>query len=186
MKKIIWFTMLSLDGFVTNRDNDIFFHEPSEDVHLYINQLNATNGAMLLDKTGYNIMKYWDDVPAEDLKHEIIKTYTEQWLQMTKIVVGDITLPEHLDNYILWDRVTADRIDQLLETIDGDLVVGSSPLAWELLRLEKLTDIQLITVPILLGAGQSNFSDAGEIQLKLEQHQIFENGWTYLSYKVSS
>lgn len=176
--------MTSLDGFVTDRQHNINFHTPSEEVHLYINKLNESNTVMILDGEGYEIMKYWDNPPESDLLDFAVRIYAEQWKDIKKIVVGDVGAIGK-ENYSLWNEVTTERIDTLLAETTGDIVVGSSPLAWKFLGLKKLTDIQIITVPILLGAGDKNYEDSGEVPLELADHKIFENGWTYLHYKVN-
>ncbi len=183
MGKTIWFTMTSLDGFITDRRHNINFHTPSEEVHRYINTLNESNTVMILDRDGYEIMKYWDDPTENDLQYEVVRVYAEQWKYIKKIIVGDIGAIEE-KNYTLWNEVTAERIDTLLANESGDIIIGSSPLAWELIRLKKLNEIQMIIVPILLGDGVKNYKDSGEVPLELIDHEIFENGWTYLHYKV--
>ena len=175
--------MISLDGFITDRRHNIDFHMTSEEVHNVINTLNESTTAMLLDREGYEIMKYWDEPPESDLQYEIVKVYTEQWKHIKKIVVGDAGAIKG-ENYTLWNEVTAEGIDTLLAESSGDIIIGSSPLAWELLRIKKLSEIQMITVPILLGAGDKNYEDSGEVPLVLIDHKIFENGWTYMHYKV--
>lgn len=185
MGKTIWFTMTSLDGFVTDRRHNINFHTPSEEVHQYINKLNERNTVMILDRQGYEIMKYWDEPTENDLQYEMVRAYAEQWKYIKKIVVGDAGAIRE-KNYTLWNELTAERIDTLLAEASGDIVVGSSPLAWEFLRLKRLNDIQIITVPILLGAGYKNYEDSGEVSLELINHKIFEDGWTYMHYKVNN
>lgn len=175
--------MTSLDGFVTDRRHNINFHTPSEEVHQFINILNERNTVMILDRQGYEIMKYWDEPPESDLRYEVVRAYAEQWKDIKKIVVGEVGALEG-NNYTLWNEVTVDRIDTLLAETSGDIIIGSSRLAWEFLGLKKLSDIQMITVPILLGAGDKNYEDSGETPLELVDHKIFENGWTYMHYKV--
>lgn len=184
MGKAIWMTMVSLDGFVTDRKNSIDFHTPSEEVHQFINTLNENTTVMILDRDGYAIMKYWDDPPEDDLRDEAVRVYAEQWTHIRKIVVGEDETIQQKKNYTLWNEMTADRIDSLLAETPGDVTVGSPLLACKLLRLKKLSGIQIITVPVLLGAGEKNYADCGEFPLRLINYKIFENGWTYMYYQV--
>lgn len=184
MGKTLWFIMISLDGFEADRKGSIDFHIPSEEVHQFINMLNDSTAAMILDRSGYDIMKYWDDPPADDQRDEPVRAYAEQWKHIKKIIVADDIDALQKDNYSIWPELTAARIDSLLAETPGDVLIGSASLAWALLRLKKLSGIQIITVPILLGAGDKNYADAGEIPLALIDHKIFENGWTYAHYKV--
>lgn len=184
MGKMIWFTMISLDGFATDRKNTIGFHTPNEEVHRYINTLNESTAVMMLDRAGYEIMKYWDDPPKSDLHDEPVRAYSEQWKHIKKIIVGETGGIQLRDDYSLWKELTAEQIDNLLDKVPGDILVGSASLAEDLLKLKKLNGIQIITVPVLLGAGTKNYADSGEFQLELIDTKIFENGWTYLYYKV--
>lgn len=184
MGKTIWLTMMSLDGFATDRNNNIDFHTPNEEVHDYINTLNESTAVMLLDRYGHEIMKYWDDPPESDLLDEPVRAYAEQWKHIKKIIVGDTDGMQWREDYALWKELTAERIDNLLDKVPGDILVGSSSLAGDLLKLKILNGIQIITVPVLLGAGTKNYADSGEFQLELIDYKIFENGWTYMYYKV--
>jgi len=145
--------------------------------------LNENISVMLLDEYGYEIMRYWDDPDEDDLQYAVVREYAEQWKHIKKIVVGPADLIFETKDYTLWNELTASRIDSLLEA-SGDVMVGSEPLAWELLKLKKLSDIQIMTVPILLGAGEKSYEDTGEVHLELKNHKIFENGWTYMHYEV--
>ena len=184
MGKTIWFTMISLDGFATDRKNNIDFHTPNEEVHRYIDILNESTAVMMLDRYGYEIMKYWDDPPESDLLDEPVKAYAEQWQLIKKIIVGDTDGIQRREDYSLWKELTVEHIDNLLDEVPGDILVGSSSLAGDLLKLKKLNGIQIITVPVLLGAGTKNYVDSGEFQLELIDYKIFENGWTYMYYNV--
>lgn len=184
MRKVIWFTMVSLDGFVSDRRHDIAFHAPGVEVHQWINQLNEANEVMLLDRAGYALMKYWDQPPPQDLEEEVIQVYAKQWQRMHKIVVDEEkTLPES-DAYTLWQELSPDELDRWIDGLEGDVVVGSVSLAWALLRLKRIDEIQMFTVPMLLGAGEPNFEDCGDIKLALLDHKAFETGWIYLHYRV--
>ncbi len=184
MGKTIWFTMISLDGFATDRKNNIDFHTPNEEVHRYINKLNENTAVMILDRYGYEIMKYWDDPTDSDLLDEPVRSYAEQWKHIKKIIVDDTSGMQEREDYLLWKELTAERIDNLLDKVPGDVLVGSSSLAGDLLKLKKLNGIQILTVPVLLGTGTKNYADSGEFQLELIDYKIFENGWTYMYYKV--
>lgn len=185
MGKTIWLTMISLDGFAADRKNTIDFHTPNEEVHSYINTLNESTAVMMLDSDGYDIMKYWDDPPESDLFDEPVRTYAEQWKHIKKIIVGDTgDVQKQREDYVLWKELTAERVDNLLETASGDVLVGSTSVAGDLLKMKRLNGIQIITVPVLLGDGTKNYTDSGEFQLELREYKIFENGWTYMYYKV--
>lgn len=185
MGRTIWLTMISLDGFATDRKNSMDFHIPNEEVHQYINTLNESTAVMLLDRDGYEVMKYWDDPPESDLDDEPVRAYAVQWKSIKKIIVGDAAGFALGEDYAVWKELTAERIDALLTTVPGDVVVGSESLAADMLKIKKLNGIQVITVPVLLGAGTKNYPDSGEFQLALRDYKIFDNGWTYMYYDVA-
>jgi dihydrofolate reductase len=186
MGKAVWFVMISLDGFESDRNGKIDFHTPSDEVHRFIDELNEKNAVHIFDKQGYEIMKYWDNPPERDLAYPSVRTYAEQWKQIRKIIVGRHIHLQTNENYELWDELTPARADSLLHESEGDIMVGAASLAREFLFMGKLHEIQIITVPILLGSGERNYSDAGEIPLELADYKIFGNGWTYMQYRVIS
>lgn len=117
MGKTVWLTMISLDGFEADRQGSIDFHIPSEEVHQFIDALNESTAVMVLDQNGYDVMKYWDDPPADDLRDDPVRVYAEQWKHIKKIVVADDIDFQGNENYALWNELTAERVDGLLQTM---------------------------------------------------------------------
>ncbi|SDK38837.1 hypothetical protein SAMN05660472_01173 [Natronincola ferrireducens] len=72
--------------------------------------------------------------------------------------------------------MTAEGIDSLLHETSDDVIVGWAPLAWNLLKYKKSSDIQIVTVSIMIGDGVKNYEHFGEVHLELIGHKIFKNG----------
>lgn len=115
------------------------------------------------------------------------------WKDGHPLDVPIFVVTHHAPTHGGWSpRVTfvTDGIDHALELAQeaaGDLQVGVSAadMAQQLLRAEKLDEIQLSVVPLLLGAGVRLFDHLGSSPIALEQIRVIESkGVTHLRYRV--
>src|SRR5690348_6802332 len=65
MGKLIYLMTTSLDGFAADKDGKIDWSMPSEESHMFVNDLLRNVGTVLMGSKLYEVMKVWDDIPTE-------------------------------------------------------------------------------------------------------------------------
>src|SRR5690606_26365568 len=64
MPHVIYAPFTSLDGFVTDPNGGIDFHQPDEEVHRYINELEKTYSDHIYGDRTYHVMNAWETLPG--------------------------------------------------------------------------------------------------------------------------
>jgi dihydrofolate reductase len=86
MRKLIYFTMLSLDGFVDKLDCNLDWIVIDEELHCFINNLEREIGGYLYGRRMYELMQaYWPTADTQsDLPYMI--EFATIWKAVPKIV----------------------------------------------------------------------------------------------------
>ena len=60
MAKLIYSALTSLDGYVADEDGNFDWARPSEEVHVFVNDLERRVGTHLYGRRLYEVMAYWE------------------------------------------------------------------------------------------------------------------------------
>lgn len=182
MPDVIYSMTMSLDGYVTDADGSFDWGEPDEDLHRFHNQRVGRQGAQLMGRRLYEVMRWWDTPAA--LEGEVTRQFAEIWRPLPKVVFS--TTLEAVDgNARLASGGLAEEIAEL-KTHGGDIGIGGATLAASALRAGLVDELQLFVVPILVGGGTPFFPPLDEhVALDLVETRTFGTGVTYLRYRVS-
>ena len=85
MGKLIYTALASLDGFVADAQGKFDWAEPKEDVHSYINSLEARNQTLLLGRKMHEIMVFWESEDALRGFPAYIQDFGRIWRKADKI-----------------------------------------------------------------------------------------------------
>ena len=58
--KLIYSALTSLDGYVADEDGNFGWAKPSEEVHVFVNDLERPVGTHLYGRRMYEVMAYWE------------------------------------------------------------------------------------------------------------------------------
>src|ERR1700681_826907 len=86
MRKLIYATGVSLDGFIAGPDGEIDWSAPDEELHRFHNQQTREIGAHLCGRRLYETMTYWETVEEQASIQEHELEFARIWKQMPKIV----------------------------------------------------------------------------------------------------
>jgi dihydrofolate reductase len=104
-------------------------------------------------------------------KYVVSNTLESASWNNTKIVSGDV--PQ--------------RLRELKDGTDGDLIVSGSPtLVRSLLAAELVDELRVLLHPIVVGQGKRLFEDATARGLELVDHEVFTTGVLNLAYRPAA
>ena len=184
MIQLTAFALVSLDGFINDKNGKIAWHTPDEETHQFMNELHARFTDHIYNETSYEIMKYWENPPNLDSESQVIQEYAHLWQKTHKTVISKHLSGLDPAQYTIWPELTADALSGLKKNASGNILIGGPKLIASAIDFRLLDKIDLMTVPVLLGGGESLFRDVPRTNLKLIETRSFSNGWVYSNYEI--
>ena len=183
MRKLIYFTMTSLDGFIDKPDRNLDWVIIDEELHTYVNNLEREIGAYLYGRRMYELMQaYW---PTADTQSSLAVEveFSRIWKGIPKIVFSK-TLDRVEGNARLVREDAVAEVIRLKEQPGKDLEVGGAVLASTLMRSGLIDEYRLFIQPVLLGAGTPMFPALEAVtKLRLVEIHTFTSGVVFLRYQ---
>ncbi len=185
MRKIIFFNLLTVDGFFEGRDHDITWHNVDDEFNEFATQqLNAADGLIFGRKTYELMVGYWptkdaiknDPVVAEKMNSipKIVFSHTLEKVEWnhTRLIQGDIV----------------EELKEIKQQAGKDLYIfGSSDLSVTLAEAGIIDEYRFIMNAIILGQGKAILHGlSGPLKLKLLKTRTFRNGNVLLTYAQQS
>jgi len=184
MRKVIYGMSVSLDGFIEDRDGDLSWSFPDEELHKHFNEREATIDLHLYGRGLYeNMAAYWptaDENPAAP-QHEI--EYARIWKSMPKVVFSR-TLDQVGWNSRLVRGDVAEEVNKLKALPGKDMSVGGAGLAATFMQLGLIDEYWLYINPVVLGGGKPMFPQLHDkVNLQLIETHRFGAGVVLLRYR---
>lgn len=184
MGQLIYSMLVSVDGYVADRDGNFDWAVPDEEVLSVINADTAAVRTYLYGRRMYEMMHVWETDPDAAAQSDESAAWAKIWCEAQKTVYST-PLPEVWTRHTRLEReFRAADIRQLKEA-DGDLTVDGPTLAAEALRLGLVDQIHMLVCPVTVGGGLSMLPDLA-LSLSLRSTQSFSNGMVQLKYDVKN
>jgi dihydrofolate reductase len=178
---------ISLDGIVAGPNREINWLKVDEELFDHVGKRISETNTALYGRVTYQMMEnYWPaagdepDASKHDIEHST-------WYNKAHKVVLSKTLKEaDLTNTTIISDSLSDRINEIKEQGDKEILLFGSPTATHSLIQQNLIDgYWLFINPIILGQGIPLFTDIKDkIKLKLLTTRQFTSGVTELNYIV--
>jgi dihydrofolate reductase len=176
---------VSLDGFIADRDGQIDWSPPGEELHRFHQQEVAELGAHLLGRRLYQTMSVWDTDEAIGALPEYAREFAPTWRSLPKIVFST-TLQEVGPNATLLREGLAEEVLRLKEEPGKDLAVGGADLASGLIERGLIDEFRLFVSPVLLGGGTPYFPSLEDrVELQLLETRTFGSRVVYQRYALA-
>jgi len=188
MGKLIYAITTSLDGYVADKNGNFDWAMPSEEVHLFFNELVRNVGTSLLGRNMYEVMKVWDEIPTEgtggpmDGPSEAMNEYARLWQDTKKIVFSTTLTDISIKNAKLESSFDPEAIQKSVAESDKDFDIGGPHLAAEAIKVGIVDEFHQIIAPVIIGAGNYWLPRDVQLSLKLADVRRFENGFVHLHY----
>ncbi|MEV0852271.1 dihydrofolate reductase family protein [Nocardia fluminea] len=173
MRKLIYGFGVSLDGYVNDRDGNIDWTEPDDELHQYHNDRFRGLEIALNGRRLYELMaEYWPHVPED--APTVQREFGELWTSTPKVVFSR-TLTEVHWNSTLVSENAVEEVRKLKAGGDGVMEVGGASLASALMPHGLIDEYQVFVSPIVLGGGTPMFPALEQrIGLRLVETRRFE------------
>ncbi|RDI54490.1 dihydrofolate reductase family protein [Nocardia mexicana] len=155
MRKLIYTFGVSLDGYVNDRDGNIDWTDPDDELHQFHNDRFREIEISLHGRRMYELMaEYWPHVAAD--APPIEREFGGLWTEKTKYVFSR-TLTEVHWNSTLVSENAVEEVRRLKAGGDGVMEVGGANLAASLIPHGLIDEYQMFICPVILGGGTPMF-----------------------------
>ncbi len=182
MRRVLFFMMVSLDGYFEGKDQDISWHNVDEEFNEFaIGQLQEVD-TLLFGRVTYEMMaSYWPTQQARTSDPVV----AEKMNSTPKIVFSRSLSEAKWENTRLVNQDFAAEITRLKSQPGKDMIIfGSSDLAVSFIEHGLLDECRIMINPIVLGGGRSVFEGVHDrLRLKLLRTRVFHSGNVLLYYQ---
>jgi dihydrofolate reductase len=163
---------------------DFGWARPDEEVHAFVNDLERPVGTHLYGRRMYEVMLYWETVPA-DAGSPVVRDFAEIWRAADKVVYSR-TLDSVASARTRIERdFDPEAVRRMKAEAERDLAIGGPELAGHAIRAGLVDECHLLLSPIVVGGGQPALPDNVRWRLELVDERRFGNGVVHLHYRTA-
>lgn len=188
MRKVIYWTSLSVDGYIEAATGDSDWLVPDEELHRHFNSLESTiDTHHLYGRRMYELMAaFWPTADENPAAPDYVVEYARIWKSVKKIVFSK-TLQRVDWNSRLVKSDAVEEVARLKHQPGKDMSVGGTGLASSLAASGLIDEYRLYVMPVVLGGGVPMFRLLhSAIELTLEEVQKFSSGAVLLRYRSAT
>ncbi len=183
MRKVIYSTMVSLDGFTDGPNRNLDWVIIDEELHRFVNDLHNDIDTFLFGRRMYEVMVYWETAEKDPANPEYVFEVARIWKRIHKIVFSK-TLGQVQGNATLSRGNIVEEIARLKTQPGKDMSVGGATIATALRQRGLIDEYQLFIQPVILGSGTPLFgTSTAKINLRLIETRTFGSGVVYVRYQ---
>jgi dihydrofolate reductase len=184
MAKLIYSALTSVDGYVADEDGNFDWAKPSEEVHVFVNDLERPVGTYLFGRRMYEVMAYWETADTVADQPPVVRDYAKIWQTAEKIVYSRTLAEVSSANTRIEREFDIDAVRQLKATADRDIGVGGPDLAAQAIEAGLVDELHLFLSPVVVGGGKPSLPDKVRLELELLDERRFANGVVHLHYRT--
>jgi dihydrofolate reductase len=182
VRKVIFFMLVSLDGFFEGENHGLDWHNVDEEFNEFSHAQLDSAGMLLFGRRTYELMAgFWPTATAS--RDDPVTAAAMN--RLPKIVFSRTLTNVNWDNTRLVKENIADEIRRLKAEPGKDLFIfGSSNLSVGLLAGGLIDELRILVNPVVLGSGTALFDGIREsLKLRLVKSQSFHSGNVLLVYR---
>jgi dihydrofolate reductase len=182
MAKLIYSSIMSLDGYVADEDGNFEWGAPDEEVHTSVNELERPIGTYLYGRRMYDVMRYWETAGGAD-DPAFMRDYAEIWRAAEKVVYSTTLDDASTARTRIEHRFDADAVRAMKASTDRDISVGGPLLASTAFAAGLVDECRLILAPVVVGGGTRSLPTS-RLPLELLEEGRFANGMVHVRYRI--
>jgi len=186
MRKVSVFNHVSLDGYFTDKNNDMSWAHTSNDPEW--DKFAAENakggGVLMFGRITYEMMaSYWPTPAAAKQAPDV----AEGMNNLPKVVFSRTMDKATWNNTKLVKTDPAEEVRKMKKEAGKDIVImGSGTIVSQLAQAGLIDEFQIVVNPIVLGKGRTLFETVKErLPLKETKTRTFKNGSVLVCYEPS-
>jgi dihydrofolate reductase len=186
MRKLIYSTSLSLDGYIDASAGDPSWVFPDEELHKHFNDVERELDTLLYGRRMYELMvEYWPTADQDPSAPSVILEYAQLWKTAHKVVFSSTLQSVDWNSRLVRTDPVAE-VARLKSDAGRDLGVGGLALASTLASAGLIDEYRLYYVPIFLGSGKAVFSQIlDRLRLKPVETRTFSSGTVLLRLQAA-
>src|SRR4051812_588268 len=184
MTKLIYFNLMSLDGFLAGENESLDWSVPDEEVLAFINDQHRPIGTYLYGRNIYETMKVWETPEVIPGVTPAMMDFGRIWQAADKIVYSKSLETVSTPKTRLEREFDPQTVRDLKAQLPHDISVSGPNLAAQAIRAGLVDEYQLLVVPMMLGDGKRVLPSSVSVKLDLLDERRFDNGWVYLRYRT--
>ncbi len=177
MRKVIYMTSLSLDGYIEAATGDQSWAFPDEELHRHFNDLEQEIDTHLYGRRMYELMvAYWPTADQNPSAPPYEIDYAHIWKAVPKVVFSKTLEGVDWNSRLVKDDARAE-VAKLKALPGKNMSVGGLTLASDLAAAGLIDEYRLYYVPILLGSGKTAFAKLSQrVRLQPIETRSFHSG----------
>ncbi len=183
MAKLIYLTLMSLDGYIEDTEGGFDWAEPSEEAHTYINELMRPVGVFFYGRRMYEVMTAWETMPLAG-QALYLQDFAQIWQSAEKIVYSSKLESVSTKNTRVERGFDPGAIRQMKSESGSDMAIGGSELAAAMFSNGLVDECHLFIAPVVVGGGKRALPTDQDMKLELMNEQRFDKKMAYLHYRV--
>jgi dihydrofolate reductase len=184
MAKLIYSTIMSLDGYVADEGGNFDWAAPDEEVHAFVNDLERPAGTYLYGRRMYDVMAAWETAHTFADQRTVMQDFAAIWQAADKIVYSRTLEAVSSARTRIERDFDPEAVRQMKASADRDITVGGPHLAAQAIEAGLVHECHLFVVPFLVGGGIRSLPNNVRLQLELLNERRFGNGVVHLHYRI--
>lgn len=186
MGRLIYSVILSLDGYIADRDGNFDWAVPDGEVHASINDLVRPVGTYLYGRRMYEMMVGWETDPTLAEGSSLAREFAGIWQAADKVVYSTTLKTVSTGRTRIERDFEPGEIRRMKASAERDLAVSGPDLAAHAFEAGLIDECHLFVAPIAVGGGKRSLPEGVRVELELLDERRFGNGMVYLRYRVAT
>ena len=184
MARLVYTSIMSLDGFVEDLHGRFDWAVPDDEVHAFVNDLERSFGTYLYGRGMYETMAGWETDPTLAAQSALMADFAQTWQAADKIVYSTTLETVWTARTRLERTFDPAAILELKASATSDLSVGGPKLAAHAFKAGLVDECCLIVCPVVVGGGKRSLPLDVRLDLDLIEERRFGNGVVHLRYRT--
>lgn len=184
MAELIYFSPVSLDGYIADEPSKFGWSLPDEEVFAFINDLMRPIGTYLYGRGMYQTMAVWETPAAIPNPLPGMPEFARIWQAAEKIVYSRTLDAVSTPRTRLEREFDPQAIRDLKARSARDITIGGPTLARQAIRDGLVDEYRLLVVPAMIGGGRQVLGGGPFTQVDLLDERRFAGGTVYLRYRM--
>jgi dihydrofolate reductase len=176
---------VSVDGFITDREGELGWTAPGEELFRFHLEEVGALGGYLLGRRLYEAMLPWETDPSMRAT-ALGAAFSDVWCALPKVVFSR-TLDRVEGNARLAEASLAEEVAAALEASDDDVSIGGAELAAQAIAIGLVDELRMFRFPVVVGGGTPYLPPVtDQVRLDLLETRTFAPGVAYERYGRAS
>jgi dihydrofolate reductase len=184
MVRLLYMTIMSLDGYVADEAGNFDWAMPDDEVFGFVNDFERPVGTYLYGRRLYQDMTGWETMDAGPGLSPLVLDFARIWQAADKVVYSRSLEAVSTRRTRLERDFDPGSVRQMKASAGRDITVGGPVLAAEAIRAGLVDEIHLIICPVLVGGGKKALPGDVRLRLDLLDERRFGSGVVHLHYRV--